>query len=153
MSKQTVCTLLLLLLCATTGLGQSSGATTGASVASAHHLGFAIDNGPLEAFHPSLRTPARHAFLTTIAALLRQTMPPFPRGLLFQDARRRFVLSANGDLDDTRRPCLQGHVEVFNLFNRVNFSPDEINRKFARDAQGRFKLAPRQFQLGLRLSF
>jgi hypothetical protein len=63
-------------------------------------------------------------------------------------------------------------VEVFNLFNRVNINPDEIDRVFLPDAQLNFQLppksngryivtpdryrgafAPREFQLGLRLSF
>jgi hypothetical protein len=63
-----------------------------------------------------------------------------------------------------------GFVEVFNLFNRVNIS--DIDRIFPPDAQGRFNLpeqdggrfiapreryrnafAPRQFQLGFRLTF
>jgi hypothetical protein len=65
---------------------------------------------------------------------------------------------------------LQGFVEVFNMFNRVNIS--EVARVFPPDAQGRFNLprkdggrfiaepaqfrnafAPRQFQLGFRFTF
>lgn len=65
---------------------------------------------------------------------------------------------------------IQGFAEVFNLFNRTNIN--ELNRIFPPDAQGNFSLpakdggrftvtpdrfrsafAPRQFQLGIRLSF
>jgi hypothetical protein len=65
---------------------------------------------------------------------------------------------------------LQATLEVFNLFNRVNIN--EINRIFLPDAQGNFNLpkqengrftassdrfrgsfAPRQFQLGIKVSF
>ncbi|MEW6735252.1 MAG: TonB-dependent receptor [Acidobacteriota bacterium] len=67
---------------------------------------------------------------------------------------------------------LQGFVEVFNLLNRVNISPNDIDRTFPPDAQGNFQLPsqqdgryiitpdryrgafpPRQFQLGVRLTF
>jgi hypothetical protein len=83
---------------------------------------------------------------------------------------------ANVDLRLTRsvsvneRFGFQGFVEVFNLFNRVNIS--DIARIFPPDSQGRFNLppkdgsryiaepkqfrnafAPRQFQLGFRLTF
>jgi len=83
---------------------------------------------------------------------------------------------ANIDLRLTRTVTLkekyriQGFVEVFNLFNRVNIS--EIDRTFPPDANGNFNLpkkdgsrftapperfrnafAPRQIQLGFRLNF
>ncbi|KAF0248430.1 MAG: ferrienterochelin and colicins outer membrane receptor, partial [bacterium] len=67
----------------------------------------------------------------------------------------------------------QAFVEAFNLFNRVNIDPNQINRIFLPDRftrqfslppkeQGRFTLpegnfrgafSPRQFQIGLRVSF
>ncbi|MBI4854149.1 MAG: carboxypeptidase regulatory-like domain-containing protein [Acidobacteria bacterium] len=67
---------------------------------------------------------------------------------------------------------LEGYVEAFNLFNRVNIDPTTIARVFLPDAQGRFNLppkdggrftvtpdrfrgafAPRQIQFGFRFSF
>lgn len=67
---------------------------------------------------------------------------------------------------------IQAFAEVFNLFNRLNINPNLINRTFLPDAQGNFNLpaqengryiltpnrfrggfAPRQFQLGFRLTF
>lgn len=66
----------------------------------------------------------------------------------------------------------QAFAESFNLFNRTNINPNLINRTFLPDAQGNFNLppqengryiltsdrykgalAPRQFQLGFRISF
>jgi hypothetical protein len=67
---------------------------------------------------------------------------------------------------------IQGFVEVFNLFNRVNIDPNELDRTFPPDAQGNFQLPPkeggryivtpdryrgsfpaREFQLGFKISF
>jgi hypothetical protein len=84
---------------------------------------------------------------------------------------------ANVDLRLTRtaiineRYKLQGFIEIFNLFNRVNIDPNVIDRTFTPDAQGRFTLpvkeggrfivprdryrgafSPRQFQLGVRVT-
>lgn len=67
---------------------------------------------------------------------------------------------------------IQGFVEAFNLFNRVNINPNLIDRTFSPNAQGGFNLPPqekgryivtperfrgafaaRQFQVGIRLAF
>lgn len=85
---------------------------------------------------------------------------------------------ASVDLRLTRRITfkdsykIEGFVEVFNLFNRVNINSNFIDRTFPPDAQGNFNLPPqekgryivtpdryrgafdpRQFQFGLRLAF
>ncbi|KAF0250298.1 MAG: ferrienterochelin and colicins outer membrane receptor [bacterium] len=75
-------------------------------------------------------------------------------------------------LNIKERYKIQGFVEAFNLFNRVNINPNLIDRTFSPNNQGGFNLppqengrytvtanrfrgafAPRQFQVGIRLSF